>query len=454
MGKSIVTDCARINGSVVLSTCNRFEVYLDVDLDSSVPGQNGSSTGSSTEVNTDALGEPSPDLAQHAVAGVARLISDAANVPAEQALKAFTVRTGKDVVSHLFKVSSGLDSLVVGEREIAGQVRKSLQNAHGDQVTTGRLERLFQRALRTSKTIATETQLSADGRSVVSVALQLASAALPPWSAVSALVVGTGAYAGATVAALRAQGVRDISVYSGSGRAEAFAASHQVIPVTDLSVGVADSDIVVCCSGTGGNGRARLVAGSDGLISDDSARATSATAVGGASVSYVLDEAAVAAARRARAEAAEGPEGAARRQVIVDLALHRDADPRIADLESVLLIDLSTVRANVPSVAEDTVGHAQNVLEEQVREFVELERVRAADQVVTRLVASFTQAKNEQVAELVASGVAEDVARKQVNKSVNPEMHKMIVRMREELLRGVAPEAALESLGLIAGAGR
>ncbi len=413
MGKSIVTDCARINGSVVLSTCNRFEVYLDVDLDSSAHS----------------LERPDDKYVEHAVSGVAQLISYAANVEPARARHAFTVRTGEDVVTHLFKVASGLDSLVVGEREIAGQVRKSLQSAHADQVTTGSLERLFQRALRTSKNIASQTQLSADGRSVVSVALKLAEPTLPDWGSVSALVVGTGAYAGATVAALRAHGVRDISVYSGSGRAEAFADSHQVVPVFELTEGVADADLILCCSGTGGRaGKSLIVDDTLGVVPAREEEPHS-------TVSYVLDAASIVAARQARTEQAAGLEGAQRRQVVVDLALHRDADPRIADMDSVLLIDLSTVRANVPDIGEDTVGHAELVLHESVEEYVELEKLRAADVVITRLVESFNQAKTQQILELVRDGFTEEDAKVRVNKAVNPEMHKLIMKVRSSFLR-------------------
>src|SRR5690606_21957402 len=223
--------------------------------------------------------------------------------------------TGPDVPRHLFAVASGLDSMVVGEREVAGQVRRALRAARADGTTSSALERLFQAASGTARAVGSRTGLAGRGRSVVGVALDLAGAELEPGLAHSrALLVGTGSYAGAAVSALRSRGVTSIAVYSPSGRAEGFAAARGLTPSPGdgLVRAMAEAEVVVCCSGTRGP---------------------------------AIDAAMV---REARHETA--PSGRARPLVLVDLALRHDVAPDVADVPGVRLIDLAVVQQHAPEV--------------------------------------------------------------------------------------------------------
>jgi len=353
MGTSAVRTCEMITGAVVLATCNRFELYLDLAdgaARSAVPG-------TLTE----------RDLA-HAADEVARLIAVESGVSQEAARSAFTVRSGADVTRHLFTVAAGLDSMVVGEREIAGQVRRALDSSHAEATTSPRLERLFQSASRASKRVAHTTHLGADGRSVVSVGLDLAEASIPPWRQTSAVIVGTGAYAGATVAALRARGCADISVYSASGRAEQFARDRGVDAVTDLVAALGEADLVVSCSGAGRRDRTGT-----GLPSDDPT-----------ALRYILETAAVVAARDDAAVRA-GDDAPARPLVVLDLALHHDVDPGVGDIDQVLLMDLGTIRSHAPSTSSLPVRAAREIVAAAVVEFSDGETMRSADAVVVGL---------------------------------------------------------------------
>ena len=127
---------------------------------------------------------------------------------------AATQRIGADIAGHLFAVSSGLESLVVGEAEIAGQVSRALEAARGLGTTTPDLERLFQRASRTSSAVQQRTLVGTAGRNIVRLALDLAGSRFADWTSVRVLLIGTGTYARATLAALRDHGVREIGVYS------------------------------------------------------------------------------------------------------------------------------------------------------------------------------------------------------------------------------------------------
>ena len=115
-----------VTGAVVLATCNRFEAYLDID---------------------EPLGAP----AGIAVASTLAALSEASGLSTETLRASITVHEDAGVAAHLFSVTSGLESVVVGEDEIAGQVGRALDRARLGKTTTRELEQLFQRATRTSR---------------------------------------------------------------------------------------------------------------------------------------------------------------------------------------------------------------------------------------------------------------------------------------------------------------
>ncbi|MBD7998463.1 MULTISPECIES: glutamyl-tRNA reductase [Oerskovia] len=419
VGRAAVATCEAITGAVVVSTCNRFEVYLDV------------------ESPVDGWG------VQHASHEVARLVAAASGVSEDVAVRAFSTRTGPDVAAHLFEVAAGLDSMVVGEREIAGQVKRALEEAREGGVTSSTLELLFQTASRTSKKISNETTLGGNGRSVVSLGLDLASAELPPWRQVRAVLIGTGSYAGASLAALRARGCDDVRVYSGSGRAEQFAADRGVAAVTDLVAALEDADLVVSCSGARGRALAGAGAG---------AGAPTVTGVGGEGdvLGHVLDAAAVVRARSRAAEAA-GDEAPHRPMVVLDLALHRDVDPRVADLDGVLLYDLASLKAHSPALGSLVVGQARTIVDRATQDFEETRLGRAADTAVVALLDDADRRIAAEVAERVAErraagGEVDDAdteaLARSVRRRVHAELHDAIVAARASALAAAREEAS------------
>ncbi|MBL0887310.1 glutamyl-tRNA reductase [Myceligenerans indicum] len=362
VGRTVVRTCGPVEGAVVISTCNRFELYLDVDA----------------PLDGHAVG--------HATHHVAELVAEESGVTTEAAVDSFTIRTGPEVTEHLFSVATGLDSMVVGEREIAGQVKRSLAVAREQETTSKTLELLFQTASRTSKRVGSETELGAAGRSVVSLALDLAEDEVPRWDSARAVLIGTGSYAGASVAALRARGCADIRVYSQSGRAAQFAVSHGVDAVDDLVEALADADVVVSCSGARGRGARGATRTADADASPAAGRhpAPGDRPAAEASLGHVLDAAAVVRAReRAADRAGDEPEPGA--LVILDLALHRDVDPHVVDVEGVLLYDLAGLKAHAPAVARDVVGHARGIVGAAARAFEETRLGREADAAVVAL---------------------------------------------------------------------
>ncbi|WP_022892205.1 glutamyl-tRNA reductase [Agromyces subbeticus] len=295
-----------VQGAVVVATCNRFEAYLDLDA---------------------AEGEspvPAVHEAIHAVGAVAGLEPD-------ELRTTFGFVHGNAVAGHLFSVASGLESVVVGEGEIAGQVRRSLERARTEGTTTPDLERLFQRASQISRRVKNETGLGGEGRSLVRLALDLTESRVTDWAGTRVLLVGTGRFAGASLAALRDRGVTEVRVFSPSGRAAKFAAGHGIEAVgrREVAAAAASADVIVTCTTAEHHvvDRAMLEAGRSGLAP-----------VAGA-------DAGVADSLRlvARPDAV-----IAERQLVIDLGLPRNVAPDVVEVPGVELLDLETIRIHAP----------------------------------------------------------------------------------------------------------
>ncbi|MCG2800524.1 MAG: glutamyl-tRNA reductase [Cellulomonas sp.] len=311
LGAELVASGAAL-GAVTLATCNRVELYLD--------------TATPEAARADGLAGLERRAGPRATAGL-RLWTD------------------RPAIEHLFAVTAGLESMVVGEREIVGQVRTALADAHAARLTTPLLEAAFQNASRVSRDVEARTGLGAAGRSMVAVALDIAGADLAAdWSALRTLLVGTGSYAGASLAALRERGVRDVQVHSGSGRAHAFAERHGARPAPDLVAALAEVHLVVACSGVGG--------------------------------------VPLSARRLSEARAGSG-----RPLVVVDLALAHDVEPAVADLPGVRLVTMRDVAAHAPDAGEPARAARADVAAAAAR-FETDRRVRAWD---VRIVAARAQ---------------------------------------------------------------
>ncbi len=301
-----------ISGAVVLATCNRVEIYLDARL------------------------------FHDAVETVTRELAAASGFAQEAVALQLKVRVGAPVVAHLFTVAAGLDSMVVGEAEISGQVSRALRRAQNDETASATLNLLFQSAARVAKKVSAGTPLGAAGRSIASVALDVAEAQDGQLAGKQALIIGTGAYARVVASALRARGCVDLLVFSLSERAQAFAATHSARPVEvlDLPVALAEVDLVVACSGTTG-----------GALSPEM----------------------FAAGRRNRP------------LTVIDLALRPDISAQVRELPEVDVIDLLTVSANAPAEQSDAVSSAHDMVIAAVAEFEDNQAVRALDPAVVAL---------------------------------------------------------------------
>jgi glutamyl-tRNA reductase len=305
-----------IRGAVVLSTCNRFEAYFDL---------------------ADASPVPAMDAAMEQLSGLADL-------PFRTVRDTVDFAQGHRVAQHLFSVAAGLDSVAVGEDEIAGQVRRALDAARREGLTTAPLEQLFQRATEASRAVRNSTRLGESGRSLVRLAVDLAGSRLDDWAGARVLLVGTGRYAAASLAALRDVGARDIRVHSRSGRRRFAHREHlTVVSADDYAAEAAAADVIVTCTTT-------------------------------------TDEYALHADEHAQARA-----GAARAQVIVDLGMPRNVDPGIRALPGVELLDLETVRVHAPIDETAAIGHAREIVQAAASRHAAAHRVHEVSPAVVAL---------------------------------------------------------------------
>jgi glutamyl-tRNA reductase len=275
--EKLLTDVAgsdHAGEAMVLSTCNRVEVYADVDKFHGGLGQ------------------------------VSDLLARRSSVPIDELTPHLYVHYEDRAVAHLFSVACGLDSMVVGESQILGQVRAALRSAQ-DHGTAGRtLGALAQQALRVGKRARTETGIDRAGRSLVTAGLDEAERTLGPVTGLSAVVVGAGSMSALAATLLSRAGIDHLVVANRTfshGERVAAAVGGEAVPLDDLADAMAAADLVITCTGAVGHVIAR-----DDLV-----------------------------------QVQAGRDG--RPFVIVDLALPRDVAPDAHDVPGVTVVDLETL---------------------------------------------------------------------------------------------------------------
>jgi glutamyl-tRNA reductase len=219
--------CATVSEALLVSTCNRVEVYAVVE-------------------------------AFHGgLSDVVDVLSRHSGQPPAILFRHLYVHYAGAAVEHLFRVASGLDSMVVGEAQILGQVRLAYNAAQGAGTVGRVLHELTQKALRVGKRAHSETDLDQAGGSVVSEALSDADSTLGGLAGRKALVVGAGSMGGLAVAALRRAAIGSVVIANrsranGSRLAEALTGEGieaSAVGLEDLAQHIADADVVVSCTG-------------------------------------------------------------------------------------------------------------------------------------------------------------------------------------------------------------
>ncbi|HWI22119.1 MAG TPA: glutamyl-tRNA reductase [Baekduia sp.] len=318
-----LTELEGIEEAVVVSTCNRTELYVGA-LD----------------------GPPSRRVKE-----LSALLAYHAGIDDEQLGEIAYALEGDRVEHHLFSVTAGLDSMVLGENEIQGQVKRALETALSAGTTGTYTARLFSSALKAGKRVRTETRVASARTSVASVAVELAHKAVGPLAERDIVLIGAGETGELTARALAARGAKTIVIANRRvERAKEIAelVGATVEPLEDLPAQLAHADVVV-----------------------------SATA----SPHSVIETETVAAIMAQR----EHP------LVLIDLAVPRDIEPGCRELAGVELYDIDDLQAVVDatfSLRESERTAAEEIIAQETERFARwLDRRQAvrADSVVELL---------------------------------------------------------------------
>jgi glutamyl-tRNA reductase len=273
-----LVEAPEVQEAAAISTCNRTELYLAA---------------------------PDPVGAESRALGV--LAREAGTPPTELVGHLYSLRDA-DAALHLFQVTAGLDSMIVGEAEVQGQVKRAYELALVEGATGPILNRLFRGALAAGKRARSETGITERGVSVPSVAVELAQRGLGDLSSRLVLVVGAGETAELTARALAARGVEPAFIANrrydrAIGLAQRF--GGRAIRFEELPEQMEEADIVVAST---------------------------------SSPHHVIEREALAEVMRAR----DG-----RPLILIDLAVPRDIHPGCRDLEGVVLYDMDDLQAVV-----------------------------------------------------------------------------------------------------------
>lgn len=293
-------ETSSVTEAAVISTCNRVEIYVEAER------------------------------FHGAVEEVSRLLAEHAALDRDQLVQAVYVHYDDSAVAHLFEVAAGLDSMILGESQILGQVRDALDTAQAEATVGPALNALFQQALRIGKRGHAETGIDRLAPSTVTAGLDAAGPVVAD-PGTRFLVAGAGTMASLAVRTLVDRGVDPSRVVVANRtlrRAHELVATFGVRAVSwdEIDSALAETDVVVSCTGAAG---------------------------------FVFD----------RDRVARGAAG--RELVLIDLALPRDVEPAAADLDGVTVIDLVVLsgRSENAELAGD-VAEVRRIVEGEVNTFL------------------------------------------------------------------------------------
>ena len=295
-----------VDESMVLSTCNRVEVYADV----------ARFHGGVTEIT--------------------ELLARISGVGLEELTAHLYVHYEDRAVQHLFTVTCGLDSMVLGESQILGQVRTAYRDAQAAGATGRVLSSAVEQALRVGKRVHAETGIDRAGASLVSVGLRTGADVVGDFVGCQAVVVGAGSMGALAAHALHRAGAREVVVLNrGVERAERLAAAvaGRAAPLSELGTEIAAADVVVSCTG---------------------------------SVGVVIEADTISVATAGRCD---------RPLFVLDLALPRDVEPDVRALPGVTVTDLDDLRSVLAQAeAADDVAEARAIVAEEVGAYLAAQR--------------------------------------------------------------------------------
>lgn len=310
---------ATVKENIILSTCNRVEIYAGVNnIDSGIEG-------------------------------IKDFISDFHNVPKELLDKSLYIHKGPDAVRHMYRVASSLDSMIVGEPQILGQLKDAYDAALNNKSTGVFLNKLMRKSVSVAKRIRTETKIAESAVSISFAAVELAKKIFDDLSTKSFMLIGAGEMAELAARHLINNGVKDVYVTNRTtSRAEELAHEFQgkVVLFDHFIQELLHTDIVICSTGA-----------PHYILMKDQAHAT-------------------------MKERKQKP------MFIIDISVPRNIDPDINDLDNIYLYDVDNlqgiVEVNIQERAKEA-EKAEEIVEEEIGSFLNWNASLAATPTIVAL---------------------------------------------------------------------
>lgn len=368
---------ARFGEMAILTTCNRVEFYAYVS------------------------DEHSPDTCNSLLDHIAHF--QGCDRPSlEKHLYRFE---GREAVRHLCRVAAGLDSLVLGEPQIMGQVNEAIHHALDQKLAGEKLNALFQTALRTGKRARSETAIARNPVSIASMAVYKGRSELGKLKGKRGVVVGVGEMGRLTLKSLQTRGLSSLTLVNRNPEKAQFVAAETgatVQPLTALPEVLKDADIVISATG---------------------------------SPDYIIDKQTVADAVKNRNDTL----------VLIDIAMPRDIEPGVANLPNVCHFDIDALKTEVESSLrerEKEIPHVDRIVEEEVESYSSWLRKETIKPVITDLrhkAEDIRSAELDRLMHLIGPDVDEATREKLRLFScslVKKLLHDPTIRLRNEALNG------------------
>lgn len=350
-----------VQGGVVLSTCNRTELYLSVEQQENLQEQ------------------------------LVNWLCDYHGLSADEVRNSLYWHEDNAAVSHLMRVASGLDSLVLGEPQILGQVKKAFADSHRGHTHASELERMFQKSFSVAKRVRTETEIGASAVSVAFAACTLARQIFESLSTVNVLLVGAGETIELAARHLRQHNVKKLIIANRTReRAQVLAdeVGAEVIGLAEIDARLAEADIII------------------------SSTASPLPIIGKGMVERALKQ------RRNQP------------MLLVDIAVPRDVEPEVGKLANAYLYsvdDLQAIIENNLAQRKAAAVQAETIVMQESSEFMSWLRAQGAVETIRDYRSQAEQVRAELEARALASlqqgANAEDVMRDLARKLTNRLIH-------------------------------
>jgi len=350
-----------VQGGVVLSTCNRTELYLSVEEQDNLHDQ------------------------------LVRWLCDYHNLDEEDVRNSLYWHHDNDAVSHLMRVASGLDSLVLGEPQILGQVKKAYADSQRGHSGASELERMFQKSFSVAKRVRTETDIGASAVSVAFAACTLARQIFESLSTVTVLLVGAGETIELAARHLREHNVKRMIIANRTReRAQRLAdeVGADVIGLGEIDEHLKDADIII------------------------SSTASPLPIIGKGMVERALK------ARRNQP------------MLLVDIAVPRDVEPEVGKLTSAYLYSVDDLQAIIShNLAQRKAAaiQAETIVAQEASEFMAWVRAQSATDTIREYRSHASLVQEELTAKALAAlqqggdaqAIMQDLARKLTNRLIH-----------------------------------